>query len=819
MSNSSTNPYGGITQMPPQRLSRKKKTKSWREDCVNAIFAKGMMRQTNGRTSWQRKQTNYDLVNSIIDENDFKHVMDPYGINNSDVGRQPGKLRQMNLIFNKLSLMKGEEMNRPFNYTVMGIGGNVLKVKDEAKKTALIQAATAKLYHEAGINPNPQIDPKTGEETPPPELEQIAKHHESSYQDIIEQKANNLLRYHEFHNDLKMVFNNAWEHSMVSSEDIIYVGVSNGKIKTRATNPLNVDYDRNPDEPRIEKGDWFREDRAMTAGQIIDEFADDMTEKQMDDLIEGNIRTQVTNGMLPEFAYEMSDFDASRNGSYAKASMSNQHYIVSQVCWRSLRKLGFMRFFDPETGEPSMETIFEESFKMPPELVEQGATIEWKWVPEIWEGVKIADDMIIRVKPSDNTDFDPDFPYDLDLPYIGRVMNGTNSIQTSMVDLIKPHQYLHIALWFKLEQELSKPGGKKIGFDMAMMPKSHGFDMEKWMYLFDNANIALVNSHEEGKNGANTGKNPTMDMMKVLDMSLSDSIGQYIQIMEKLEREIDSMLGITPQREGQVMASETASSVRHSQIQSSAITEPWFYMHNEVKKAVLQKVLNLSRHAYKGKKVLNYILDDVQRIMTEIDMDQFALSSFGVFVTNSSKDNKVFGKIEELALTAMQSEKTSFSSIIDALRSDSISEVSNIIKQGEKDVQASQAEAGQQQQQHDAKMEELRKEEAQIDRDHEKEITAMKIDGDIRKAIISAQGRDAQNTEGDDSAVIAQEGDRQLKLFAEENKVGIENRKIESQNQQASEANRLKEKEIESKERMNKDNNKTALKNKVAGEK
>jgi len=816
MPNSTTNPYGGVTQLPPQRISRKKKTKKWGEDCVNAIFAKGMMRQTNGRTSWQRKQTNYDLVNSIIDENDFKHVMDPYGLNNSDVGKTPGQLRQMNLIFNKLSLMKGEEMNRPFNYHVIGVGGDVVKVKDQAKREALLQGATMQLYHQMGINPEPQVDPKTGQEVPPPELEQIAKHHESSYQDIIEQQANHLLKYVEMKNDLKTVFNNAWEHAMVAAEDIIYVGISNGRLIHRATNPLNLDYDRNPDEPRIERGDWVREDRAMTAGQIIDELGEYLTDKNIDDLMEGNIRAEVTNGMLPEFAYEMGDFDSSRNGAYSKASVSNQHYVVTQVCWRSLRKLGFYSFLD-EKGEPQMEVIFDEGFKVPAE--DEMGFVEWKWVPEIWEGVKIADDMIVGVRPSDNTDFDPEDPYMLDLPYIGRVMNGTNSIQTSMVDLIKPHQYIHIALWFKLEQELSKPGGKKIGFDMAMLPKSQGFDMEKWMYLFDSAGIALVNSHEEGKSGANTGKNPTMDMLKVLDLSLSDSIGQYIQIMDKVETEIDSMLGITPQREGQIMASETASSVRHSQVQSSAITEPWFYMHNEVKKAVLQKTLNLARHAYKGKKVLNYVLDDVERIMTEIDMDQYALSSFGAFVTNSSKDNKIFAEIESLARLAMQSEKTSFSSIIDALRSNSISEVSNIIKKGEKDLQEQQSQASQAQQQHEQEMKQAEIEAKEREYAHEKELQAMKTQGELQKAIISATGRDAQGAEGDDSSMIAAEGDRQLKLFAEENKSMIENRKVESQNQIAKDQNSIKREEIKSKERIEKLKAKTALKNKVAGEK
>mgnify|MGYP003647631415 CR=1 FL=1 len=813
----SKNPYGGMPGMPPQRISKKKKTKEWGENCVNAIFAKGNMRENNGRTSWERKQVNYNLVNSIIDENDFKHVMDPYGVNNADVGNQPGKLRQMNLIFSKLALMKGEEMMRPFNYQVVAVNGAAITAREEKKKEELLMHAKMKLYRLMGKSMEPQTDPETGQPIEEKELHQIEKFYNFDYVDIVEKNVADLLKWHEHKESLTLKFNEGWEHALISSEDVFYVGISNSQVRVRPVNPINSDFDRNPDEARIEKGDWFREDRSMNAGMIIDEMGEDLSDKQIDDLLEGNIRNQITNGMLPGFAYEKSDFDSSSYGGYSKAGASNQHYIVTHVVWRSMRKIGFFSYID-ETGEPQMEVV-EEGFRMPDGSAEMGANIEWKWIPEIWEGTKIGDDMYIGVRPLANSNFDPDDPYNVPLPYVGRVLNGTNSTQTSMVDLIKSHQYLHIGLWWKLEQEINKSKGKVTVFDVAMLPKSQGFNMEKWMYMFENANIALVNSHEEGKTGSNTGKNPSMDMMKTLDLTMSQTIGQLIDIMTKLENEIDQMLGITPQRQGQVGAYENTGTARQAQVQSTAITEPWFYMHNEVKKTVLEQVANLCKFAYKGKKVLNYILDDVQRIMMNIDMDEVSMSSYGLFITNSGKENKIFNKVDQLSDIMMQQEKMKASDMIKALRANSVSEIASILEKGEQDFNEQQAQSAQQQQEYEDAKIEREALEKQKDRDHDVTITQMKIQGDLLGKELTGVGFEASSNEGDQFDKIKAAGDNALKQLDISTKQATEREKTQSSERQSNEANRLKEKEIESKERMNKDNNKTALKNKVTGEK
>ena len=95
MSDSNSNHV--YSTMPSQKLSFSKKNKKWKEQCVEAICSMGGSGSANGKSSYERKQTNYDLVNSIIDENDFKYVLDPYGVGDADQKGKPAKMRDINL--------------------------------------------------------------------------------------------------------------------------------------------------------------------------------------------------------------------------------------------------------------------------------------------------------------------------------------------------------------------------------------------------------------------------------------------------------------------------------------------------------------------------------------------------------------------------------------------------------------------------------------------------------------------------------------------------------------------------------------------------
>jgi phage terminase large subunit-like protein len=803
--------------MPPQKVSSRKKDKKWRKQCVEAVSSFGNTRDANGRTSWERKQSNYDIVNSILNENDFKYVLDPYGLGTEKAGNQPAKMRDFNLIFNKISLLKGEEISRPFDFHIMAVNGEAVSIKETMIKDQLFQHAQKTLLHEAGIEPN--VNPETGQPEEPEPLEQVQKYLHSSVTDIREQWGSSILNYLEFKEKLPLRFNEGWEHGLTVAEECYYIGITNNQPKVRTCNPINCDFDRNPDNPNIEDGDWFREDRMMTVGQILDEYGDYLTDAEVDKLDKGDFRAGMgmSNQMLPGFAYTQSDIAKHErsSSSNSRARSNSGHYLVTHVVWKSMKKIGFLSYVD-ENGRPQEEMV-DEKFKLAPEQKEQGWSISWRWISDVWHGTKIGDDFYVQIEPLPNQIRSQDNISEVKLPYVGRVYNATNTVQTSLVDLIKPHQYLYNIIWYRLEAEIAKAKGKKMVMDIAQIPRSEGIDLDKWMYFFDNTGIAFINSFEEGKDRFQ-GKTSDFNQFTNVDMGLSQSVGQYINILGKIEQEIDRMVGITPQREGQVQATETATSTKAAVINSSHITEPWFYIHNEIKKNVLSHLIETAKFAYQGQKKLNYIMDDMQRIYAEIDMDKFADSDYGVFVTNSSRDNAIFQQLQALGGMALQTDKAKLTDIISMYKASSISELSNTIKKSEAaKLEADQAQMKQQQemQQQQIEAQQIEKEE---ERNFEAEQNQLDRENKLQEAAIKVTGFDTDTS--DNNRLDALEAS---KTMIEQSK--ISNERVDKQMDRNHDAAQkagdraVKMKEIESRERIEKLKAKTALKNKVPGEK
>ena len=803
------------TVMPAQKVAHAKKTKAWREQCVDAVAGMGNSGTLNGRTSWHRKQINYDLVNSIFDEDDFNYVLDPYGQGKQKVGNQPAKIRDINLIVNKINLLKGEEMNRPFNHRVMSVNGEAISARESRKRELLTQVAIQMIAKELNESLEPTIDPKTGQEIPKT-FEEVEKFMSYSFTDIREKWGNSILQYLKYKQNLELKFNEGWEHGLIAAEEIYYIGITNGEPRVRVCNPLNCEFDRNPDNPKIEDGDWFREDRWMTAGQILDEFSEHLSDDQIRKLDQGTLRGNLSTQMFPEYAYSQEDirqYENHRGSTHTGAQQG--HYIVTHVVWKSMKKIGFVTY--PDENQEDQTGIVDETFKLTPEMKDMGYKVEWRWIPEVWHGTKIGDDEFVQVEPMPNQSRSMDNPSEVKLPYIGRIYNSTNSIQTSLVDLIKPHQYLYNVIWFRLEAEIAKAKGKKMVMDIAQIPKSEGIDLDKWMYFFDNVGIAFINSFEEGKEKFQ-GQVSQFNQFQNIDMAISQSVGQYINILSKIEQLIDKIVGITPQREGATSATETAHGVERSVTQSSHITEPWFYIHNEIKKTVLTQLLETAKFAYPDTKKIHYILDDMERIHMEIDMEKFADSDYGVFISNSTQDNLIFNKLETLVAQGIASGAASFSDAIEMYKANSVAELSNLIKQSEEKRQQleQQQQEAQQQLQKDIQQAQAELEERKMQ--HESSENALDREARLREAAIKVVGFDSDTADNGRLDAL-EEMKVQLDQMDRTNKHNLEVQKLNQDTAEKAKDRALKEKEIKSKERIENKKAETALKNKVSGEK
>jgi hypothetical protein len=796
--------------IPPQKISQADKTESWGKKCVDSIVMMGNQTMYNGRNSTYRKQVNYDLVNSVFDEEDFEYVLNPYNLPKT-YGNQPSKLQDFNIIRAKIELLKGEELKRPFSYMAVGVAGEVVSAVATKKKELVLQILEKQLMAALGKG---EVD-QEGNPVRPPEVETELRKFNKNYQDIREQVVNQILKYGERKENFQAKFNKGWEHALIAAEEIYYVGIVGDEPCIRVVNPLNFDYDKNPDLENIEDAQWAREYRYMSVGQILDEYGEFLSEDEVDRIDKGLVGP--SNGsygpmMAADWAFDASKIKGYVNGSQLNDQMS--HILVTTCVWRSMRKIGFVTYFD-EQGE-KQETIVDDTFKLSSEMKAAGYSVEWQWINEVWKGTRIGGDIYVDIAPLPNQNRSIDNPSLCKLPYVGRVYNNLNSKATSLVDLAKPHQYTYITVWYRLMNELAKAKGKKMVFDIAAIPKSQGIDTDKWIYYFDNLGIAFINSFEEGTEGSSTGQLAVskFNQYTAIDMSLSQVVQQYMMIIDKLEDMVGELCGVSRQRQGQVATNETVGGVERSVIQSSMVTESLFFYHNEVKRQVLTQYVEAAKIAYMNGKKAQFIADDMMRVMLEIDGEDLNDSDFAVFVSNSTKDNQVIEKLNGLAQIALQSDKARLSDLITIFKSNSISEIEHTIKQGEQEAIDRQSQQAESQNQSMLQNMQLQNENAERQRMWESEEHALDRENKVQVAEISAMGfavdKDVDNNGVPDVLEIAKLASKEViekqKLTVKgrelEIKKQLEDKKLNQAKKMQEEETKLRREEMRSKEKI-----------------
>jgi hypothetical protein len=731
-----------------------------------------------GRSSKYNKQVNYDILNSRFKQSDFMHVLNPYGMEDAKFTGSATKMQNYNIVRQAFETLKGEEMKLGMTFRAVAVNGEAVNQKNAERQAAIIEAIKARAMAIA----QGQIDPETGEPIAP-DPEQVGNAFKTEYAHPTEIASNQLLKFLTKQDLLQMKFSKGWEHALVSAEEIYYLGVKRGHPSARVCNPLNVSFDRETDNPFIHQADWAMEERWMPKGSVIDLYGESMSDELVDKIDRGELGGAIlnNNGMQQYFAYDFNGGMRQDNGNMNNTS----HVYVANCAWRSYRKKGKLSYLDPRTGMVE-NTIVDETFKLTPEMKETGAVIDWFWETEIWEGTRIGNDNYIDVRPLENQTGN--------LPYVGYIYNNVNSQATSLVDMVKAHQYTYIIVWYRLEQELAKAKGKKFIMDIAQVPKSKGWTIDQWMYYFDNLGVAWINSMEEGRKNDPTSVSK-FNQFNAIDMSLSQVVQQYMLILQKLEDQVEKITGVSAQRAGDIASNETATGAQRAIIQSTNNTKPLFFYHDLVRETVLQEMLELCKVAYADGTQIEFVVDEKTVETIKIDAGMLNGTDLGVFMSNSFEDAENMQKLERYLDVALQTDKANLSDVITVLGSKSLSLIKDTIVAGEREKANRESEAAQAQAENQKQLEQMR-----IDAEDKKyEFDYYKVDKDYQKAIdvalINQEGRMQDNVE----EVVVEEPD-----IIAERKMSLDERKAAVDERVKAKELQLKERVMQETERSNK---------------
>ncbi len=125
-----------LSTFPKQKLPFNKKNKEWRTSHLNWADKKIFWQGDPIRKSFIRKRINYNLVNGYLDLGDMAMILNP---DNVDASYIPENIQHYPIMNAKLSLLRGEESKRRFDWKCIVTNPNSISEIENKKKDEIFQ--------------------------------------------------------------------------------------------------------------------------------------------------------------------------------------------------------------------------------------------------------------------------------------------------------------------------------------------------------------------------------------------------------------------------------------------------------------------------------------------------------------------------------------------------------------------------------------------------------------------------------------------------------------------------------------------------------
>ena len=699
-----------IPNLPPHQLSFKRKNKEWRKKFVDWADSKTFSTNSLVRKSVIHKKINYDLLRGVLHMSDLELILNP---DHLKAGFIPDRITHYPIMNSKLNVLIGEESKRVFDLRVVITNPNSISEIENTKRDAIRERLQQLLS-----------DDTISEEDFNQKLEQMNDFFTYEYQDMREVRANCLINHYMKELNIPLEFNKGFRDAATVAEEIYQCDIRGGEPTFEKVNPLKIRVYKSGYSNKVEDADMIAIEDYWSPGKITDTYYEEIEslsatdKKKLIDLLDSNVAGAAAD-------HDSMDNIDDRNGFINmnligdEAIAANGYYFdpmglfsdgvddsmmpydiagnvrVLRVYWKSRRKIKKVKSYDPETGEETFN-FYPETYIIDTDKGEEETIF---WVNEAWEGTKIGKDIYIGMRPRAVQYNRLSNPSRCHFGIVGSIYNMNDDKPFSLVDMMKPYNYLYDAIHDRLNKHLAKNWGKIIQLDLAKVPK--GWDVEKWLYFAKTNNLAIVDSFKEGNSGLAKGHlagSLNNASSGVIDAEMGNIIQQEVNLLEFIKMEMSDVVGISKQREGQISNRETVGGVERATLQSSHITEWLFYIHEDVKKRALECFLETAKIALKGRTLkFNHLLGTGALQISEIDGDEFAENDYGLIVDSSNATQELNSKMDMLAQAALQNQALGFSTIMKLYGSCSLAEKQRMVEANEKRIQEKQQQQQQQQ--------------------------------------------------------------------------------------------------------------------------
>ncbi len=756
-----SNPYFK-NDFPSQKKSLTSKGKSWRMQCVD--YGESIIDNNSGlRKSKKNMRINYDLFSDILDEKDVKNICNPMKVKGMNV---PAKLQNYPIAAPKIELLIGEEMNKKFNWLLRTTNDDAISSKEMELRKMLEDLMLEEI--QKGETEESEIKKR---------IEEFGKYSKFEYQDLRERRATFILKYLEQKLKTRSLFNKGFKDALIAGEEVYQIDIINDEPVMKRLNPLNVYTLRQGESDNIEDSDIITIEEYYSIGKVIDEYHNDLKPNEVSMIEKMNtdhksskptkaMNSTIDIGEFKEPRLLMTNDESHAidesvlarglsSGSGAAYDMDGNVRVL-KVYWKSLRKMKKVKYYD-EFGDEQYD-FYDENYDIDENSGEEESIV---WVSEWWEGHKIGGSgrgkgIYTRMRPKQLQFNSINNPIQTHSGIVGTIYKTNDNVAMSLMDRMKPYQYMYNILMYNTELFISKNWGKIMKFPLNEIPKN--WDMDKWMSFVKGMNISFIDMFKPGSElNPNINNAHVQSYNNVIDMEMGNSIQLYLDMAQYVKQELGEISGVNSQRQGQIESRELVGSVERAMTQTSHITEFWFDTHEQTKLRALTVLLEAGKIAYQGtNRKVQYVLDDLSTKLSTIDGDEFAESEYGLFITNGSENHRLMQSLKELAHAGIQNDKLNFSQLMDIYMSPDLASVRRRLEEAEQSAINREQEERQKELESQERISEQNAQSQQADRDQENLLNLR--DNQVKLQVANVQARialaNSNNGEGDSNSSI-----------------------------------------------------------------
>ena len=397
---------------------------------------------------------------------------------------------------------------------------------------------------------------------------------------------------------------------------------------------------------------------------------------------------------------------------------------VSTIYWKSQRRLFHLTKITEE-GE-TIQKIVDEDYKITDkpkynlkvfkektaESLISGEHLEPIWNNETWGLKKISRGRGLN-RTSSTYDFEPiylgidnqvpsrlkfqfkgdDSIYGCKLPVEGRIFSGKNTKSMSPVDLMKPAQINYNLVNNQISDILMDEIGPVVPFDQNMLPKhSLGEDWGPGNYAKANAAMRQFKMLPLDTSTKNMEGTTNFNQMGVLNLDETNRLAGRINLSKHFKEQAMEVIGITPQRVGNVMASETATGTETAKSASYVQTEMLFVQHCDwlmPRVHTMRTDLAQYYHSRNPSLRLQYITSMDEKVNFQMNTTGILSRDVGAFCTTEINSRDVLNKLKQF-FVSNNTNGGNMHDLANVLKVESLSEMDRITKAAEEKIQAEQ---------------------------------------------------------------------------------------------------------------------------------